>query len=469
MSGAACPVETRRAAPLLIRDEMGMGALLLGREEQHYCEVEQDDRIIVGKCCWQQLDSATFRSLITAAEKLPLLLLLDIMLWHCYQEHAKNAAKLAEVGTCLIFWSHSSRHCPTVCSQAGIYILLRCVVSSMEIHGWNSLEIKECSTPAQLLRGILTFTTTRKDGMCFIQLILASFLTAQLFRVLHFNKFRGSSSAVCICAFGVFLILGGALMVFMGYYVMHDSPFWTWAAERRKRPPPIQVAGPLLFISGAVLLLGAILYSIIPSSFFKMYLHHTRRHDEPVRVTTTATTRQRGEQALRCSTEWNDKEQHYCDVEQDDRMIAGKCCWQQLDSTTFRTVAKAGAVRPTLTNRTSYGRFCPRPRGRHRLPIDDTDEFGDRAGHLFKRPPTRRRLASRWRRRREVQGGDDQQAAVEEDLWGPATPSSRWACAQEVDSVIYCFGIGVRICVRALWAIWIYVILLRTRLHGDLA
>ncbi|VDL84835.1 unnamed protein product [Nippostrongylus brasiliensis] len=76
MSGAACPVETRRAALLLIRDEMRMGALLLGREEQHYCEVEQDDWMIVGKCCWQQLDSTTFRSLITAAEKLPLLLLL---------------------------------------------------------------------------------------------------------------------------------------------------------------------------------------------------------------------------------------------------------------------------------------------------------------------------------------------------------------------------------------------------------
>ncbi|WKX94224.1 hypothetical protein Q1695_011467 [Nippostrongylus brasiliensis] len=81
-------------------------------------------------------------------------------------------------------------------------------------------------------------------------------------------------------------------MVFMGYYVMHDSPFWTWAAERRKRPPPIQVAGPLLYISGAVLLLGAILYSIITSSFFKMYLHCTRRHDEPARVTTITTTRQ---------------------------------------------------------------------------------------------------------------------------------------------------------------------------------
>lgn len=28
-----------------------------------------------------------------------------------------------------------------------------------------------------------------------------------------FRKFRGSSSVVCICAFGVFMVLGGALMV----------------------------------------------------------------------------------------------------------------------------------------------------------------------------------------------------------------------------------------------------------------
>lgn len=106
------------------------------------------------------------------------------------------------------------------------------------------------------------------------------------------TKFRGSSSVVCICAFGVFMVLGGALMIFMGFFVMHDTPFWTWAADRRKRPPPIQVAGPIMFVTGGILLLGAVLYSLITSSFFKMYLHHTRRHDEPARVTTITTTHQ---------------------------------------------------------------------------------------------------------------------------------------------------------------------------------
>ncbi|XGW31479.1 hypothetical protein V3C99_009998 [Haemonchus contortus] len=106
------------------------------------------------------------------------------------------------------------------------------------------------------------------------------------------TKFRGSSSVVCICAFGVFLILGGALMVYMGFFVMHDTPFWTWAGDRRKRPPPIQVVGPVLFVVGSILLLGAVLYSIITSNFFKMYLHHTKRHDEPSRVTKITTTQQ---------------------------------------------------------------------------------------------------------------------------------------------------------------------------------
>ncbi|VDM57772.1 unnamed protein product [Angiostrongylus costaricensis] len=94
------------------------------------------------------------------------------------------------------------------------------------------------------------------------------------------KKFRGSSSIVCICAFGVFMILGGSLMVCMGFFLMHDSPFWTWTTDRRHRPPPIQIAGPLLFGSGTVLVLG----------FFKMYLHHTKRHDEPARITTITTT-----------------------------------------------------------------------------------------------------------------------------------------------------------------------------------
>lgn len=104
------------------------------------------------------------------------------------------------------------------------------------------------------------------------------------------KKFRGSSSIVCICAFGVFMILGGSLMVYMGFFLMHDSPFWTWTTDRRHRPPPIQIAGPLLFGSGTMLVLGVILYSLLTSNFFKMYLHHTRRHDEPARITTITTT-----------------------------------------------------------------------------------------------------------------------------------------------------------------------------------
>ncbi|KHJ95874.1 hypothetical protein OESDEN_04173 [Oesophagostomum dentatum] len=86
------------------------------------------------------------------------------------------------------------------------------------------------------------------------------------------------------------MILGGSLMVYMGFFVIHDSPFWTWSRERKQRPPPIQVVGPILFVFGVVLLLGATLYAIITSNFFKMYLHHTRQHDEPARVTTITTT-----------------------------------------------------------------------------------------------------------------------------------------------------------------------------------
>ncbi|EYC12003.1 hypothetical protein Y032_0048g1559 [Ancylostoma ceylanicum] len=106
------------------------------------------------------------------------------------------------------------------------------------------------------------------------------------------TKFRGSSSVVCISAFGVFMILGGALMVYIGFFVEYKSPFWTWSSDDRQRPPPIQVAGPVLFVLGAVLLLGAIVYAVVTSNFFKMYLHHTKQHEEPARVTTITTTYQ---------------------------------------------------------------------------------------------------------------------------------------------------------------------------------
>ncbi|KIH64863.1 hypothetical protein ANCDUO_04821 [Ancylostoma duodenale] len=88
------------------------------------------------------------------------------------------------------------------------------------------------------------------------------------------------------------MIQAGAGEVYIGFFVEYKSPFWTWSSDRKQRPPPIQVAGPVLFVLGAVLLLGAILYAVVTSSFFKMYLHHTKQHDEPARVTTITTTYQ---------------------------------------------------------------------------------------------------------------------------------------------------------------------------------
>uniref|UniRef100_A0A915E883 Uncharacterized protein n=1 Tax=Ditylenchus dipsaci TaxID=166011 RepID=A0A915E883_9BILA len=63
------------------------------------------------------------------------------------------------------------------------------------------------------------------------------------------NKFRGSSTVVCVWAFGTFLALGGALMVYLGYFVLYKTPFWTWPDEElAQRIPPIQIAGPILLV-----------------------------------------------------------------------------------------------------------------------------------------------------------------------------------------------------------------------------
>uniref|UniRef100_A0A1I7XA35 Uncharacterized protein n=1 Tax=Heterorhabditis bacteriophora TaxID=37862 RepID=A0A1I7XA35_HETBA len=78
-------------------------------------------------------------------------------------------------------------------------------------------------------------------------------------------------------------------LIYMGFHVMYDSPFWTWSSDRRLRPPPIQVAGPMLLFSGSLLVIIAVLYALITSSFFKLYLHHTKHHDEPARLTTITT------------------------------------------------------------------------------------------------------------------------------------------------------------------------------------
>ncbi|KHN86570.1 hypothetical protein Tcan_06566 [Toxocara canis] len=62
------------------------------------------------------------------------------------------------------------------------------------------------------------------------------------------TKFRGSSSAVCVCAFGVFLLLGGALMLCLGYFVLENSPS-VWTLDTgfgfRLAASPIRLAAPL--------------------------------------------------------------------------------------------------------------------------------------------------------------------------------------------------------------------------------
>ncbi|CAJ0558767.1 unnamed protein product, partial [Mesorhabditis spiculigera] len=104
------------------------------------------------------------------------------------------------------------------------------------------------------------------------------------------TRFRGSHSVVCLAAFGIFLLFGGLLMLFLGYFWVYDTPFWTWELEMRKRPPPIQIVGPILLLIGSVLCIGACCVSLITSDLFKTYLHHTRKHNEPSRVTTITTT-----------------------------------------------------------------------------------------------------------------------------------------------------------------------------------
>ncbi|CAJ0936860.1 unnamed protein product, partial [Mesorhabditis belari] len=87
------------------------------------------------------------------------------------------------------------------------------------------------------------------------------------------TRFRGSHSTVCVGAFGVFLLFGGAFMVFLGY-------FWLKV---------LQIVGPVFLILGAILCSLACCLSLTNSDFFKTYLHHTKQHEEPSKLTTITT------------------------------------------------------------------------------------------------------------------------------------------------------------------------------------
>uniref|UniRef100_A0A183BV46 Annexin n=1 Tax=Globodera pallida TaxID=36090 RepID=A0A183BV46_GLOPA len=80
------------------------------------------------------------------------------------------------------------------------------------------------------------------------------------------NKFRGSSAVICVWAFGTFLLLGGVLMIYLGYFVAYKKPFWRWNSEEQQNMiPPVQIAGPLLAGTGILLLLVGLIGSISSS------------------------------------------------------------------------------------------------------------------------------------------------------------------------------------------------------------
>jgi hypothetical protein len=103
------------------------------------------------------------------------------------------------------------------------------------------------------------------------------------------NKFRGNTPVICVWAFGLFFVLGGSLMIFLGYFLFYDSPFWTWAKSSPTNFPPIQVAGPILFGLGVALMLIGLLCSLSTSEFLNEKFRHYHHGGQPVSVTVFTT------------------------------------------------------------------------------------------------------------------------------------------------------------------------------------
>ncbi|TMS38673.1 hypothetical protein L596_005344 [Steinernema carpocapsae] len=103
------------------------------------------------------------------------------------------------------------------------------------------------------------------------------------------TKYRGSSAVICIWGFGLFLVLGGLLMVYLGFFVLYDMPFWSWPEEKRAFVPPIQIAGPVLLFTGAFLLFVGCLCSLANSQFLNEKFRHTHHHGQPASMTIMTT------------------------------------------------------------------------------------------------------------------------------------------------------------------------------------
>ncbi|CAD5221830.1 unnamed protein product [Bursaphelenchus okinawaensis] len=103
------------------------------------------------------------------------------------------------------------------------------------------------------------------------------------------RKFRGNSVTVCVWAFGVFLLFGGALMSYFGYFVIHDTPFWMWKKKSTAQIPPVQVAGPIMLVIGILLVLIGLICSICTSEFLNEKIRHYHHRGQPASVTVYTT------------------------------------------------------------------------------------------------------------------------------------------------------------------------------------
>uniref|UniRef100_A0A914WJ95 Uncharacterized protein n=1 Tax=Plectus sambesii TaxID=2011161 RepID=A0A914WJ95_9BILA len=99
------------------------------------------------------------------------------------------------------------------------------------------------------------------------------------------SKFRGSSPIICLAAFGAFFLLGGALMSYLGFYVLHDSAFWNWPSDQRKFLPPIQLAGPAFLAIGALFVFLGFCWWISTLHLLRESLRYSQYHHGPPKRT----------------------------------------------------------------------------------------------------------------------------------------------------------------------------------------
>ncbi|KAI6234576.1 hypothetical protein M3Y99_00775600 [Aphelenchoides fujianensis] len=94
------------------------------------------------------------------------------------------------------------------------------------------------------------------------------------------SKFRGNSTAVCVWAFGIFLLFGGVLMTYLGFFVVYDSPFWTWKKGVNKAIPPVQIIGPIILAVGILLVFLGLICAICTSQFLNEKIRHSHHRGQ---------------------------------------------------------------------------------------------------------------------------------------------------------------------------------------------